>query len=83
MTTIQRVRYIGKPLVFALCLVPALLIVTDLFEITGRLGANPVEEILDRFGYWGLRFIMIALAVVVIWSLTVHGRDLAESQGMA
>ena len=63
MTTIERVRFIGKPIVFALCLVPAILVVTDLFEITGRLGANPVEEILDRFGNWGLRFMMISLAV--------------------
>ncbi len=70
MTTIERVRYIGKPIVFALCLVPALLIVTDLFEITGRLGANPVEEILDRFGYWGLRFVMIALAVTPLRRIT-------------
>ena len=46
-----------------MCLVPAVLIVTDVFEITGRLGANPVEEIQDRFGYWALRFIMITLTV--------------------
>ena len=70
MTTIQRVRYIGKPLVFAACLVPALLVVSDLFGITGTLGANPVEEILDRFGNWGLRFMMIALAVTPLRFLT-------------
>jgi sulfoxide reductase heme-binding subunit YedZ len=62
-TTLEKVRFIGKPLVFAVCLLPALLVVTDLFEITGRLGANPVEEILDRFGNWGLRFVMLTLAV--------------------
>jgi sulfoxide reductase heme-binding subunit YedZ len=61
--TLQKVRYIGKPLVFAACLLPLALVATDLFEITGSLGANPVEEILDRFGNWGLRFVMIALAV--------------------
>ncbi len=70
MTTIQRVRYIGKPLVFAVCLVPAFLVVGDLFGITGTLGANPVEEILDRFGNWGLRFMMIALAVTPLRVLT-------------
>ncbi len=48
---------------FLLCLVPAVLVVTDAFEITGRLGANPIEEIQDRFGIWALRFIMITLAI--------------------
>ncbi len=46
-----------------LCLVPAALVVTDALEITGRLGANPIEEIQDRFGIWALRFIMITLAI--------------------
>ena len=70
MTTIERVRFIGKPLVFGLCLLPFAFVVTDLFEITGRLGANPVEEILDRFGNWGLRFMMIALAVTPLRRIT-------------
>ncbi len=61
--TLTQVRFVLKPLVFVACLVPALLIVGDTFNLTGRLGANPVEEILDRFGNWGLRFMMIALAV--------------------
>ena len=59
----RQVRFIWKPLVFALSLVPFLLVVGDLFEVTGSLGANPVEEIQDRFGNWGLRFMLIALAV--------------------
>ncbi len=73
MTTTERVRFVGKPLVFAVCLVPALLVVSDLFGITGTLGANPVEEILDRFGNWGLRFMMIALAVTPLRVITGHG----------
>ena len=36
-----------------------ILVVTDALEFTGTLGANPVEEILDRFGNWALRLIMI------------------------
>ncbi len=63
MNTVQQIRFIWKPVVFLLCLIPAVLVVTDALEITGRLGANPVEEIQDRFGYWALRFIMITLAV--------------------
>lgn len=68
-------------MVFALCLVPALLVFTDAFEITGRLGANPVEEIQDRFGIWALRFIMITLAVtplrrIMVWNWLVRFRRL-------
>ncbi len=70
MDTLQKVRLIGKPIVFLACLLPAVLVVTDAFEITGRLGANPIEEILDRFGNWSLRFIMITLAVTPLRRLT-------------
>ena len=70
MNTLTRVRFIGKPLLFALCLVPAALVVTDGFGLTGSLGANPVEAIQDRFGIWGLRFIMITLAVTPLRQLT-------------
>lgn len=70
MNTIQQIRFVWKPIVFILCLAPGALIVTDLFGITGDLGANPVEAILDHFGNWGLRFIMIALAVTPLRRLT-------------
>ncbi len=63
MNTLQQIRFVWKPLVFLLCLLPAALVVTDAAGLTGTLGANPVEEILDRFGNWGLRFIMITLAI--------------------
>jgi len=68
--TLKQVRLIWKPIVFLICLVPAVLVVTDAFELTGRLGANPVEEIQDRFGIWALRFIMITLAVTPLRRLT-------------
>lgn len=70
MNTVRQIRFIWKPIVFLLCLAPAVLVVTDALEITGRLGANPVEEIQDRFGYWALRFIMITLAVTPLRRLT-------------
>ncbi|MBT8089940.1 MAG: sulfoxide reductase heme-binding subunit YedZ [Gammaproteobacteria bacterium] len=68
--TLTQVRRIWKPTIFLLCLLPALLVVTDAFELTGRLGANPVEEIQDRFGIWALRFIMITLAVTPLRRVT-------------
>lgn len=70
MDTLRQVRLIWKPIIFLLCLLPAALIITDLFEITGTLGANPVEAMLDRFGNWGIRFIMITLAVTPLRKLT-------------
>ena len=70
MNTLQRVRFVGKPIVFLLCLVPAALVVTDAFELTGQLSANPIEDILDRFGNWTIRFIMITLAVTPMRRLT-------------
>ena len=70
MNTLQKVRFIGKPIVFLLCLVPLLLVVGDAFNLTGQLSANPIEDMLDRFGNWGIRFIMITLAVTPLRRLT-------------
>lgn len=70
MDTIRQIRFVWKPLVFLACLIPALLVAGDLFGITGDLGANPVEAILDRFGNWGIRFVMIALAVTPLRKIT-------------
>jgi sulfoxide reductase heme-binding subunit YedZ len=68
--TLQKVRFVGKPLVFLLCLVPAALVVGDAFGITGQLSANPVEDILDRFGNWAIRLIMITLTVTPLRQIT-------------
>ena len=70
MNTLQKVRFVGKPLVFLLCLIPVALVVGDAFGITGQLSANPVEDILDRFGNWAIRLIMITLAVTPLRQIT-------------
>jgi sulfoxide reductase heme-binding subunit YedZ len=70
MDTLRQIRLIWKPTVFLLCLAPAVLVVADAFEITGGLGANPIEQIQDRFGIWGIRFIMIVLAVTPLRRIT-------------
>lgn len=70
MTKVQRIRFVWKPLVFLACLFPVGLLVTNALEITGSLGANPVEAILDHFGNWSIRFIMIALAVTPLRHFT-------------
>lgn len=70
MNTLTQIRFVWKPLVFVACLVPAVLVVTDAAGITGGLGVNAVEDIQDRLGNWGLRFIMITLAVTPLRQLT-------------
>ncbi len=70
MNTLTQVRFIWKPLVFLACLIPALHAVGDIYGITGTLGANPIENLQDRFGIWGLRFILIALSVTPLRLLT-------------
>lgn len=70
MVSQRQFRFVIKPLVFLAALLPAALIVTDLFELTGSLGANPIEEILDRFGILGIQFVLIALAVTPLRQLT-------------
>ena len=61
MDVIRQIRFVWKPLVFVTCLLPAALLVVDIFA--GTLGANPIEEIQDHFGNWGLRFVLLTLTV--------------------
>ena len=70
MNTLTQIRLIWKPIVFLACLVPFALAMGDLFGITGSLGANPVEELQDRFGNWALRFVMITLTVTPLRKIT-------------
>lgn len=70
MNTLSRVRFIAKPIVFLACLIPLMHAVGDVYGITGTLGANPIENLQDRFGIWALRFILIALAVTPLRLLT-------------
>lgn len=63
MDVVRRVRFIAKPLTFLLCLLPFLGMLGRVYGYGEPLGANPIEEIQDAFGEWGLRFIMITLAV--------------------
>jgi sulfoxide reductase heme-binding subunit YedZ len=53
-----------KALLFALCLIPLAALFWRAFELGGaNLGANPVEKVQDTLGEWGLRFLVITLAV--------------------
>jgi sulfoxide reductase heme-binding subunit YedZ len=58
------VRRVLKPALFLLCLLPLASLVWRAFGIAGTdLGANPVEKIQDTLGQWGLRMLLITLAV--------------------
>ena len=60
-----------KVLVFLLCLIPLAKRVLEIFGVAGMsLGANPVEELIHRFGIWGLNFLLITLAVTPLRRLT-------------
>lgn len=53
-----------KPLVFLLALVPAAILLLRAFEVGGfGLGANPIEELLHELGRWGLKFLLLTLAI--------------------
>jgi sulfoxide reductase heme-binding subunit YedZ len=56
----RRRRWI-RPVAFILCLVPLGKIAFDAF-LGGGLGANPIEEILNRLGWWTLTLLTITLA---------------------
>jgi sulfoxide reductase heme-binding subunit YedZ len=62
----------AKTAVWALCLTPAGLLVWRAF--TGRLGANPIEFITLRTGFWTLVLIMVTLAVTPLRRVTGWNR---------
>lgn len=65
------VRWLLKPIVFLLALTPAIWIALVTFGMIGNgLGANPVEALLDFFGNWSIRFVLIGLAVTPLRKLT-------------
>jgi sulfoxide reductase heme-binding subunit YedZ len=60
-----------KALMFFACLVPLGQLALEVFGVGGlSLGANPVEELIHRFGIWGLNFLLITLAVTPLRRLT-------------
>jgi len=60
-----------KVVLFVLCLLPLTLLALELFGVGGlSLGANPIEELIHRLGKWGLRLLLITLAVTPLRKLT-------------
>jgi sulfoxide reductase heme-binding subunit YedZ len=56
-----------KMLLWPLCLAPLVILVLSAFNQLGfELGANPIEEILHTLGKWGLKFLLITVAITPI-----------------
>ena len=60
-----------KVVVFGLCLLPFTILVLETLGVGGlALGANPIEELIHRLGKWGLKFLLITLALTPLRILT-------------
>jgi sulfoxide reductase heme-binding subunit YedZ len=57
----NRLVRLGKPLVFALCLIPLAMLVFG--AVNDDLGANPTEAITHATGDWALRLLLLTLAM--------------------
>jgi len=64
-------RWLLKPIVFALSLVPLALLIEAL--MADALGPNPVETVLHTTGDWALRFLLITLAMTPLRRLSGQG----------
>ncbi len=58
----------SKPAVFALCLLPAALLVYDAFA--GNISADPIEDLTRVTGIWAVRLLLITLAITPLRLLT-------------
>ncbi|HPQ24315.1 MAG: sulfoxide reductase heme-binding subunit YedZ [Chromatiaceae bacterium] len=71
-TSDRWLRFVAKPMLFMACLVPFALLVQGVLD--GDLGANPLERVTDVTGQWGLRFLLLTLAVTPLRRLTGWNR---------
>ncbi len=64
MPSTNTIRRVYKPAVHLLCLLPLLQLMAGAFGLAGvSLGADPVARVLHGLGEWGLRFLVLTLAV--------------------
>ena len=68
MTRKQALKWVAKPIVFMLCLLPAILLAYNFFA--GRLSFNPIDDVTDISGRWTLRMLLITLAVTPLRRIT-------------
>ncbi|NKB76236.1 MAG: sulfoxide reductase heme-binding subunit YedZ [Gammaproteobacteria bacterium] len=68
---IKKIRWVLKPMVHGLSLIPFVMMVFGLINHT--LGPNPAETLSHVSGEWGLRFLLITLTVTPLVRLTKSG----------
>ncbi len=68
MKSVSVIRFLAKPAVFAVALVPAGLLAAG--AVRGTLGANPLEAVTHGTGDWVLRFLLVTLAVTPLRAVT-------------
>jgi sulfoxide reductase heme-binding subunit YedZ len=69
--SLRQIRFFWKPVAFLLCLAPLAILLLRIFEIAGlHLGPNPVEDIQNTLGIWGIRFILLTLAITPLHRAT-------------
>jgi sulfoxide reductase heme-binding subunit YedZ len=60
-----------KVVLFLACLMPLGKLAMETFGLAGMtLGANPIEELIHRFGKWGLNFLLITLSITPLRRIT-------------
>jgi len=69
--TLRATERFGKPAVFAACCVPLIWLMLQIFAVGPlQLGPNPIEDIQDTLGIWGLRMICATLAMTPLsWAV--------------
>jgi sulfoxide reductase heme-binding subunit YedZ len=73
MLSLHVVRRYIKPVVFVLSALPFIWLTLRAFQIVGPdLGANPVEEVQDTLGIWGLRFLVLTIAITPLKDWTAQ-----------
>jgi sulfoxide reductase heme-binding subunit YedZ len=77
MNRTQVINRVAKPTVFLALLAPFIIMVFH--AATGGLSANPIEDVLHRSGLWGLRILLLSLAITPLkrlfgWNVLIRFR---------
>ncbi|MEC9375532.1 MAG: protein-methionine-sulfoxide reductase heme-binding subunit MsrQ [Pseudomonadota bacterium] len=69
--TSKQIRFVIKPIFFLGCALPFFWLLLAIFNLLGqRLGPEPITEIQDHLGIWGLRFLLVTLSLTPLSKLT-------------
>ena len=66
----KAIRYLIKPLLFIICLMP--FIVLTIGAVNDTLGVNPVEKLTLETGEWTLRLLLLTLAITPLRRISGH-----------